>query len=219
MPDQEILSVVSGRVGEGLQTACQALVDLANLRGGHDNITVLMLRILQLPRPLLAASAATAPVPLTQPFGGPKTLVDHDTSPTQVDTPPTLTSDTLESSPTHDLPGPAPAPTPTQPRTTEPHSPTLPGNSHSDTEPGLLQSPFHPASAASGGHFPSEYPTRVSKLSKNGKILLLLAAVFTLLIVGSIVLWWIVRALSDVPPTPSSLLPTRTPPFESDPRT
>ncbi len=34
VPDPEIASVVNNRVGEGLAAACQALVDLANLRGG-----------------------------------------------------------------------------------------------------------------------------------------------------------------------------------------
>jgi len=218
VPDPEILGVVQNRLGEGLPVACQALVDLANLRGGHDNITVLMLRVQNVQRPLVAPSPVVLPGARAQAFGGPKTVVDQDTSPTQVDAPPTITGDALQSSPTHDLPGPplplgnAPAPRATPP------GDTAPGTTR-DTEPGLEHSPFHPASPSTGGHFLSEYPSRVAKLSKNGKILLVLAAVFTLLIVGSIVLWWIVRAVSHTPATPSSLLRTRTPPVESGPRT
>lgn len=216
--DPEIVSVVQNRLGEGLPVACQALVDLANLRGGHDNITVLMLRVQNIQRPLVAPSPVALPGARPQAFSGPKTVVDQDTSPTQVDPSPTVTSDGLQSSPTHDLPGPplplehAPAPRATPP------GDTAPGITR-DTEPGLEHSPFHPASPSIGRHFLSEHPSRVAKLSKNGKILLVLAAVFTLLIVGSIVLWWIVRAVSHTPATSSSLLRTRTPPVESGPRT
>lgn len=219
--DAEIASVIGNRVVEGLATACQALVDLANLRGGHDNITVLLLRIVRAPR----AAAVTDPVApaATRPqaFGGTKTLVDPHTSRTQVDAPPTLASDALTSTPTHDLPEP-PQLVGTMPQAADALSrDTDPGLTR-DTEPGLHESPFYAANTASGGQFLSEYPSRVAHLSKNGKILLLLAAVFTLLIVGSIVLWWIVRAVSevsDIPAAPSSLLPNRTPLFESDPRT
>lgn len=216
VPDTEISSVVTNRLGEGLPAACQALVDLANLRGGHDNITVLMLRVVR-PARMAAPTDPVAPPALRPSFSGPKTVVDPHASPTRVDAPPTLTSDTLASSPTHVLPEPPlPLGIQVQPLPALPEAPdTVPTR---DTEPGLEPDPFHPAAGPTGGHFLSEYPSRVANLSKNGKILLVLAAVFTLLIVGSIVLWWIVRAVSDAPATPSSLLPTRTP-LESDPRT
>ena len=223
--DAEISSVVVSRVGEGLPAACRALIDLANLRGGHDNITVLMIRIVRAERPATVAQSPVAP-PGTRPpsFGGPKTLVD-DTSPTQVDPPRTVTESTLGSSPTHDLPGPPlPLANPAEAPQRAIPADTAPGTTR-DTEPGLAHPPFHAQGGSSGGQFLSEYPSRVAKLSKNGKILLVLAAVFTLLIVGSIVLWWIVRAVSDAPAnpanpaTPSSLLRTRTPPLESGPRT
>jgi serine/threonine protein phosphatase PrpC len=58
--DQELLSVATNRGAEGLQAACQALVNTANMRGGHDNITVLMLKMAQkpcwIPRPPLHKS-------------------------------------------------------------------------------------------------------------------------------------------------------------------
>jgi hypothetical protein len=214
--DPEISSVVNNRVGEGLAAAGQALVELANLRGGHDNITVLMLRIVRAARAATATDPVAPAAARAPAFSGPKTLVDPHTSPTRVDAPPTLTNDALASSPTHDLPEP-PLPLGVQ----VPPLPALPHDTAPiptrDTEPGPAHGPFHPAVGAPGGQFLSEYPSRVAKLSKNGKILLALAAGFTLLIVGSIVLWWIVRAVSDAPATPSSLLPTRTP-LESDPR-
>ncbi|HEU5076795.1 MAG TPA: protein phosphatase 2C domain-containing protein [Polyangiaceae bacterium] len=218
VPDLEISSVVNNRLGEGLAAACQALVDLANLRGGHDNITVLLLRIVRAEPPPAPIGPVALPGARPQASAATKTLVDEDSSPTQIDPPRTLlTGEALQSSPTHDLPGP-PLPAGTHPDASASlpsHTAPIPTR---DTEPGLEPSPFHTASAP-GGHFLSEYPSRVAKLSTNGKILLVLAAVFTLFIVGSIVLWWVVRAVSDAPPTPSSLLPTRTPPFESGPRT
>jgi len=216
VPDPEISSVVNNRMGEGLAAAGRALVDLANLRGGHDNITVLMLRVVRAGRAAAATDPVASAAARAPAFGGPKTLVDPHTSPTHVDAPSMITSHTLPSSPTHDLPEPPlPLGVQVQPLPALPNDPTpVPTR---DTEPGLEHSPFHATASPPGGHFLSEYPSRVAKLSKNGKILLVLAAGFTLLIVGSIVLWWIVRAVSDAPTTPSSLLPTRTP-LESDPR-
>lgn len=46
--DVEIGSIVGGRVGSGAAAVCQELVSLANQRGGHDNITVVVLHVLEL---------------------------------------------------------------------------------------------------------------------------------------------------------------------------
>jgi serine/threonine protein phosphatase PrpC len=48
--DEEISSVVRGSLATGVAFACQRLVELANERGGHDNITVQLIRILEAPR-------------------------------------------------------------------------------------------------------------------------------------------------------------------------
>jgi hypothetical protein len=155
------------------------------MRGGHDNITVLMLKI--------AGTSATASVTTPRQaapagFDGPKTVLDTAAAPTQVDAaaPPTQ----LEAGP-----------------------PTLVSNSttRTGTEPGLQQSPLYRSTSDARNQFPSEYPDRVSKLTRKGKNLLVLAAVFTVVIVAAIVLWWIVAALSgtadDVsPPAPTSAL-------------
>jgi serine/threonine protein phosphatase PrpC len=51
-----------------LQAGCQALVELANARGGHDNITVVAVRVLALPKedslpPTVAGSSGTVKMP------------------------------------------------------------------------------------------------------------------------------------------------------------
>ncbi len=65
---QEILTVVT-RVNP--QRACRLLVDLANKRGGNDNITVIVLRLRQ------PSAAAAAPKPPSPP---PPLRVDFDTA-------------------------------------------------------------------------------------------------------------------------------------------
>lgn len=202
--DNEILSIATNRGPEGLETTCRALVDMANLRGGHDNITVLVARVLRVP----TKDIAQAPVAQTTPeaFAGPKTLVDGGASPTEVEAPATLASATLDSSPERAAPWPhgdsgagrtvpgniaAPGSPGNVPAAGYPHPPA-----RTDTEPGLTQSPFHSSSDSDRGRFVSDYPGRVSQFSGKGKVVLLLAALFTLFIVGAIVLWWIVQTLS-----------------------
>jgi len=50
VPDAEIGSVVANRVSSGAASVCQELVKLANDRGGHDNITVLVLHVVEVSR-------------------------------------------------------------------------------------------------------------------------------------------------------------------------
>ncbi len=213
--DQELLSLCQNRCAEGLSAVCRALIDTANLRGGHDNITALVMRVARLPA---SAAFATAPAagPGHLPFEGPKTLVDPGAAPTQVDTtPPTVTVG--EATPDGQGVQRAPADTHPQPGSLSPEFHVA--KTRTGTEPGLQPSPFHAAESAQRGQFLSDYPERASKLSRNGKLLLVLAGLFTVFIVGSIILWWIVAALSSAapdsphPPSPSS------PIFESGPRT
>jgi protein phosphatase len=42
LDDAEILAILVRTAGVALEPACQALIDAANARGGHDNITVLL---------------------------------------------------------------------------------------------------------------------------------------------------------------------------------
>lgn len=47
--DPEILDIVRRRLPSGTAAVCQELVGLANSRGGHDNVTVLVLALVELP--------------------------------------------------------------------------------------------------------------------------------------------------------------------------
>jgi len=47
--DPEILDVVQRRIGHGTAVVCQELVALANSRGGYDNVTVLLLHVVEVP--------------------------------------------------------------------------------------------------------------------------------------------------------------------------
>jgi PPM family protein phosphatase len=75
--DQILGTLVSS---SGIEAACDALVKLANARGGHDNITVQMLRVLD-----LAAAATLNETPAMTPLMGTvsepqrvaPTLIDH----------------------------------------------------------------------------------------------------------------------------------------------
>jgi hypothetical protein len=175
--DSEILSIYSNRSSEGIETAGRALVDMANLRGGHDNITVVLMRVrtsTQL-RPLQGAN--------DEAFSGPKTVVDADGHVTVVDrTPATMLSQGVT---------PAPEPRTTQhlPSETQPEEPR-------DTEPGPYSPPAGFAQEASQNRFVSDYPGGVPSSSRKGKLALLLAVLFTAIIVGAILLWWLVAAFS-----------------------
>jgi len=69
---QEILQVVLGAPTDG---ACRALVDLALQRGGHDNVTVIVLTVVQSP----AAAEGTETVPGTANGATAKIAVEYDT--------------------------------------------------------------------------------------------------------------------------------------------
>ncbi len=183
--DQEVLSIYTNRMPEGLQVVARALVDTANLRGGHDNITVVLVHVKRAP----PVHEQAPPLPAPTSVDEMKTVVDPAAQPTQIDPPGQLP--TARNVPTQ--PGTQPAVSSDfQPAVG--HAPTRTG-----TEPGLQQSPFYEPGSANNGHFISDYPSRITKLSRHGKLLLVLATLFTVLIVGSILLWWIVAALQGAP--------------------
>lgn len=53
--DDELLGVVQSTISSGPALGCQKLVELANARGGHDNVTVQLIRIVDAPAPHKAA--------------------------------------------------------------------------------------------------------------------------------------------------------------------
>lgn len=117
--DAEILEVVNRRLGSGTAAVCQELVGLANSRGGHDNITTLVLSVVDLPAQVAAHG----------------TVIQDGVAPTH--------SGTLLANPEGTLsdPGPGPPPTLFDGGSPAPH-PTLPGLTQVDTgdrhtEPGL----------------------------------------------------------------------------------
>lgn len=79
--DPELLDVVRRRVQNGTAVVCQELVALANARGGHDNVTALVLALVELP-PATTARGTVIDRPsgtlITEPKG---TLVDPDSAP------------------------------------------------------------------------------------------------------------------------------------------
>lgn len=95
--DAEIADVVRRRLQNGTAVVCQELVQLANSRGGHDNITALVLSVLELPQ-VTSARGTVIDSPsgtlLTERQG---TLLDSDGAPA-----PTLFDD---GSPRPTLPG------------------------------------------------------------------------------------------------------------------
>lgn len=204
--DQELLGIYTNRSGEGLETAARALVDTANLRGGHDNITVILIRVKRAPLPVKETLHPSDPSNLE----GLKTVVDPAAQPTQIDSPKPGQHATAVDESTY--PGTPPPMTADGFQQTSGQPPTRTG-----TEPGLQQSPFFEPRSAEGSHFISDYPSRITKLSRHGKLLLVLAALFTVLIVGSILLWWLVAALRSAPSDPVRTSETPRPLLESDP--
>lgn len=191
--DPEISSIVSNRIGEGLQVACQALTDMAKLRGGHDNITVLMAR---------AQSGDDKP-----------TVVDPGAAPTQIDDVVTTTAPDVERAPATQAPTTQKSEIPTQPdvvpgavqgnvpvHDATQGAPAVAGSPEAAraTAPGFQQHLLGTTlpEGQSSGDF--EMP-RTSTIpgGRKGKLLLLLAALSTLFIVGAIVLWWVFAALSN----------------------
>lgn len=87
--DAEILEIVRRRAPSGTAVVCQELVALANLRGGHDNVTALVLAVVEVPAPTAArgtviqdAARARGGTLVSEPQG---TLLDASPAPTLFD--------------------------------------------------------------------------------------------------------------------------------------
>lgn len=101
--DAEIAAIVGNRIGSGAAAVCQELVSLANGRGGHDNITVVVLHVLEItaraPRGAGATLVTDAPSTLTE--AGPAPTVFDEPAPrtqpgvTHVDEPGRVTEPNL----------------------------------------------------------------------------------------------------------------------------
>lgn len=79
--DPEIFEVVRRRVQNGTAAVCQELVALANARGGHDNVTALVLSIVEMPPSTTARGTVIERVSgtlIAEPKG---TLVDPESAP------------------------------------------------------------------------------------------------------------------------------------------
>lgn len=85
--DPEILDVLERRVPSGTAVACQELVQLANSRGGHDNVTALVLAVRELPQSVTRKGTVIDGAPRTGTLltDKPGTLSDGAPAPTLYD--------------------------------------------------------------------------------------------------------------------------------------
>jgi serine/threonine protein phosphatase PrpC len=63
LEDDALLTIVQETLGSGPEVTCQRLVDAANARGGHDNITVQVLLVVQSPRRVAEPTLVDGPLP------------------------------------------------------------------------------------------------------------------------------------------------------------
>ena len=178
-----------------LDLAAQNLVAMANGRGGHDNITVLLARVL----PASAASATLpqeplAPTIVEAPSAAPvpeRTLVDR----------PASGAPSSAAAPSASPPSPMPTGAPFVPPPAPPVSP--PSGTPSAT------APFAPSAAApitaplpatalppgARGHVPAPPPARTIPPGPPSRSGLFVAVLVTVvLFLGGILLWWMLRA-------------------------
>ena len=76
MTDPEILETILRRSASGSAAVCQELVSLANARGGHDNVTALVLNVVEAPASAVARGGTVVEAPLAR--GAGSTLVADD---------------------------------------------------------------------------------------------------------------------------------------------
>ncbi len=117
----------------GLDHACNTLVKFANDRGGHDNITVQLTKIIDIP-PKGSVTAPEQPTPTqTAPMVIPTAAIQQAQGAAQPSHPPT-----------HRSPGPDPvAMTQPDPAGPKPIAPTLVGGNVAPTAPGITPAPPH----------------------------------------------------------------------------
>ncbi len=70
VPDADLLELVRTRLSLGAAVLCQAVVELANARGGHDNCTIQALHVLEVPDPSAVGATLLIEEPdrLTEPL-------------------------------------------------------------------------------------------------------------------------------------------------------
>jgi PPM family protein phosphatase len=158
LSDQEIQEMARTHLPYGLEVAGRRLIDLANARGGHDNITVQLLRVAAVGQPEEAKPVphAQTPAPATAPFAparpdAPDTIVDPGAAPTQVTDHGAGAFDRtmLAGVPAVQLPVDMPTVT----------SPTLPsGGPHPGAPAPTVPAPFQPHFAAHAQPLPAQIP-------------------------------------------------------------
>ncbi len=168
LTDQDTAAVVREWVGSGIAVVCQRLVEMANARGGYDNITVQAIRIIECrsainrtvveePPPSAASSPMAVPDPRRSAGGVPKTAGANTAEPLSAHHPrpaPTL----LEEPPPH-------------------QGPPLYGASPPHRFVGM-DPPTRPSL------FPSTRP--------DSRVLLLVALAIAVLVILGVTIWWVV---------------------------
>lgn len=179
--------VSDAEIGEGVaaaatpELACEKLVALANSRGGHDNITVSVARVLT-----LGTERRRETVEITRDVEGRPERI----AATVVMTPDRRPSNTLPSDRPSD-----------RPRDTSPTlvDPTVVEPALQQSAPTLHAGPHNPMLSRSGHALlgtPPAVPARPSipaQTFTQGRVLFWIAAIVCALIVLAIALWWIVR--------------------------
>jgi protein phosphatase len=175
--DDEILKLVSKSAARGPEIACQELVALANARGGHDNITVQLLSILEMPAQRAFPSTLVDTREGTTKPG--KTLVDA-AAPPRKGPQATLPDDAAPPAPTLFDQGPYP------PRTTAP-----------DLGP-VSAAPAASAASGSGVHVPyrpsGSEGLRALEQARRGRVVFWIAVAVVFAIVVGVALWWVLLA-------------------------
>jgi protein phosphatase len=184
-----------------LDLACQNLVAMANARGGHDNITVLVARVLPgggagatVPHEPLAPTIVEAPSVVAAPE---KTLIDRPSGaapPSAAHFPPTSSAAAPFAPSSAAGPPFAPAPSATAPHAAAPASaaspaPASPGRPI--TEP-LHVPPVLPPSQPRGPA-PGSVPHTIPPAPPSRSGLLVVAVAMMLLFFVGVIVWWIMR--------------------------
>jgi serine/threonine protein phosphatase PrpC len=172
--------------GGATAAICHELVALANQRGGFDNITVLVLRVVELPgRDALHSPTLTEP----QREPGPaRTLVDVAYAPPALDSSPEASGSSARPT-TLTEEGPPPG------HAEAPH--TLVDARERLTEPGLSEL---------GGAAPGLKGAQ-ARASRQSSVVVAVSAALALLVLGAVAAWWLIGALrsrgtEDEPPPP-----------------
>jgi len=203
--DSELGSITQSHMSSGPAVVCQQLVMLANDRGGHDNITVEILHVLEAPaRQVSTVASATW---IEAPPGAPERAPAEPDSSAHTAPSPTVTDAAPHGAP----------------------APTLldgPARVERTTEPGpVTGTPFAAATPRADG-FPDSAESPASGQARHVRWMVLLAAAVAVLIVGGVAVWAIARFVSanrhaeDVPPpeepsataAPVTVLEASTPP-------